>query len=199
MRKKREPAVEKTCPICGDTFKAYVSQDRTFCSRACFGASMAGRRVAWAGAHLDPEHFYSFVDKTAECWVWNGSRNAAGYGHISVNGKKVLTHRHSYLLEHGAIPEGLFILHRCDNPPCVRPSHLYAGTKKRNAMDRVERGRSWDSRGENHPTVKLTEAEVLAIRSALSHGAGLSDLGRQYGVTPQAIYQIKTRRAWRHI
>jgi hypothetical protein len=93
------------------------------------------------GRHHDPAYFLQFVQKSDGCWEWTGHRNAAGYGHISLDGQFVLAHRHSWALFKGPIPDGLFCLHRCDNPPCVRPDHLFMGTKKDNAMDMAAKGR----------------------------------------------------------
>lgn len=150
-------------------------------------------------SHLDPEYFWSFVAKGDGCWEWTGHRNARGYGHISVLQKLVLTHRHAWMLTNGPIPDGQFVLHRCDNPPCVRPDHLYLGTSGDNVRDRQSRGRSADMRGEKHGRAKLTGDQVITIRSLHSAGNGHSAIARQYGVTPQLIYRIVTRRAWRHI
>lgn len=85
--------------------------------------------------------FWDFVDKTqgrTACWSWTGPRNRSGYGAWS----RELAHRAAYRLTHGAVPDGLYVCHRCDNPPCVNPAHLYAGTPKDNVHDMFARGRS---------------------------------------------------------
>jgi hypothetical protein len=124
----------------------------------------------------------------------------------------------------GPIPEGLSVLHHCDNPPCVRPDHLYLGGHSENAQDMWNRGRQGGgrrgvtsetaSRGDahwtrKHPdrvtrgpqvnTAKLTEEQVREIRARHAAGEGLSALGRVYGVTPQSIYAIVNRKSWRHV
>lgn len=98
------------------------------------------------GLHKNPAHFWSFVDRSRACWNWIGHRNSNGYGHISIDNRMVLSHRHAWSLERGEIPAGMFVLHHCDNPACVRPAHLYLGTKRDNALDRERRGRGYNQR-----------------------------------------------------
>ena len=85
--------------------------------------------------------FWNLVVKTHEhgCWVWQGKRNKGGYGYWG----KVLAHRHSWMLANGPIPDGMWILHHCDNRPCVNPAHLYPGTVVENVRDMVSRGRNY--------------------------------------------------------
>lgn len=88
--------------------------------------------------------FWQFVDKNQPngCWLWTGTTNMRGYGTWSQPGFRGLAHRWSYKLAHGDLPDGLFICHHCDCPPCVNPSHLYAGTHRQNMTDAVNRGRT---------------------------------------------------------
>ena len=89
-----------------------------------------------------------FWEQTATgdgCWLWQGSRNNKGYGQLSKGGRSggsVLTHRYSWEIHNGPIPDGLCVCHRCDNPPCVNPEHLFLGTYKDNAVDRRDKGRN---------------------------------------------------------
>lgn len=112
---------------------------------------MCGRCYGYWLDHTPPEDrpvaprfsrtFWDFVEKTHEhgCWTWQGSRDRKGYGRWS----RVLTHRHSWSLANGPIPDGLWVLHHCDNPPCVNPRHLYLGTVVENVRDSVARGRNY--------------------------------------------------------
>jgi hypothetical protein len=90
-----------------------------------------------------PVRFWSKVERRGECWVWTGSKDAHGYGRISsTRGKSPRrVHRVAYELTYGSIPDGAVICHDCDNPSCVRPSHLRAGTQKQNICDARDRGR----------------------------------------------------------
>ena len=78
---------------------------------------------------------------TNGCWLWTGYRNRGGYGELKHRGKRVLAHRLSWRLAHGNLPASLHVLHRCDNPACVRPEHLFLGTNQDNVADRIAKGR----------------------------------------------------------
>jgi hypothetical protein len=96
----------------------------------------------------------------------------------------------------GEIPPGMHVLHHCDNPPCINPSHLFLGTQADNMRDKEQKGRGNHPQGERHGRAKLTEADVLMIRaSALSNGA----LARQLGVTKKTVRRARDGRAWRHL
>lgn len=87
--------------------------------------------------------FWSKVDKTSGCWVWTASRSGNGYGQFRLDGHNRPAHRLAWELTHGAIPEGAFVLHECDNPPCVRPDHLFLGDQSLNMADMAGKGRHW--------------------------------------------------------
>ena len=92
------------------------------------------------------ERFWAKVEKTDWCWIWTGARSQFGYGNLTTNGKQENAHRVSWEIHFGPIPDGMRVLHACDNPPCVRPFHLFLGTQKDNNRDRETKGRG------NHPT-----------------------------------------------
>lgn len=132
------------------------------------------------------------------CWLWLGYVNNKGYGNIKLNGRPELTHRRAYRLKHGGIPEGLWILHKCDTPSCINPDHLYAGTREQNIADMISRNRqnNWNGRlaGEANPNAILTGDEVREIRSIT--GVSSKRLGLLYGVGFSTISNIKLGRTW---
>lgn len=124
------------------------------------------------------KRFWDKVDKTDTCWNWTAYRGVKGYGHILSNGKgsKMLSvHRASWLLHRGDIPKGKFVLHKCDNPGCVRPDHLELGDHAMNMKQKVARGRA-SSR------VVFLQSEVCAIRDAYAAGVSKQDIARRSGV-----------------
>lgn len=107
-----------------------------------------------------------------DCWEWQGWKLPKGYGGINYLGKKIYTHRLAWILKHGPIPYKLHVLHRCDNPPCINPNHLFLGTNRDNILDCISKGRkvSADVTGENNPRAILTAQDVLRIRSLYDRG-----------------------------
>ncbi len=139
------------------------------------------------------DRFWRFVDADGPdgCWEWTGGRLPKGYGNIWDGEKLSRAHRVSYELFRGAIPQGMQVLHSCDNPPCTNPGHLFLGTNADNLADRVAKGRS--ASGERHGNAKLTTAQVLAIRADQRH---FRTIAKEYGIFPNYVHQIKSR-AWR--
>ncbi len=177
------------------------------------------------------ERFWSKIDKSAgpdECWPWKAG-TVKGYGWFWANGKDNQAHRFVYELVVGAIPDGLDILHKCDNPPCCNPSHLWPGTDLDNVRDCESKGRAVHPRGERngththperipcgerhgshthpesrprgerHVSAKLTEAQVGEIRRLFAEGHFQREIGRLMGVTQAHISKIVLDKAWRHI
>jgi hypothetical protein len=95
------------------------------------------------------DRFWSKVDTSGECWLWTGTRTRRGYGRFYASPEMVLAHRYSYETNVGSVPDGHDVMHECDNPTCVRPSHLRAGTRSENLKDMVRRGRG---RGQFKPS-----------------------------------------------
>jgi len=136
--------------------------------------------------------FWRHVDRGAGCWLWRGPRNQAGYGQLHHrSGGATSVHRFSYELHHGPIPKGLFVLHHCDNPSCVNPDHLYAGTARDNTLDAMGRGR-WVAPASAARTrrSKLTDDQVRAIRADTRKHV-LIAIDHRIGVT--TVYNIKAR------
>ena len=142
--------------------------------------------------------FWSHVSKTEACWTWTGRVNdKSGYGRMGIGGKAILAHRISYELINGPIPRGVFICHHCDNPSCVNPSHLFAGSSADNMRDAAAKGRT--SSGERRNNSKLTDKTVLAARRERRDGARFDELGRRYGVHIHTIYRAVVGLTWRHL
>ena len=140
------------------------------------------------------------------CWQWTGPLSKQGYGHFSKIesgkgfGRGTAAHRFSYELFKGPILPGLFVLHSCDNPACVNPAHLDVGTQKTNMRDCVSRGRFrgfWKAkRGSANQLAKLTEADVIDIRSS---SLSIKALAEKYGVDRTNVHQILTGKTWAHV
>ena len=141
------------------------------------------------------------IDKETNCWNWIAATSAKGYGQIRLLSRAYYTHRISYELEHGDIPEGMCVCHRCDNPACVNPEHLFLGTNADNMADKIAKGRESPVpgiRGIDHYRAKLSEDDVIAIRSApksVSH----RELASKYGNSIANISWIRNGKGWKHV
>ena len=135
------------------------------------------------------------------CLEWTGFRNRAGYGQITVPGppkkRARLVHRVAYELEFGLIPDGMSILHSCDNPPCFEVAHLRPGTLAENNREMAERGRA--SRGESHHSATITVETVREIKERIERGDSLKGISRALSVKYQTILNIKHGSAWRWV
>jgi hypothetical protein len=131
------------------------------------------------------------------CWEWQGARSDTGYGSF-YDGRAYSTHRYSWLIHFGPVPAGLAVLHHCDNRACVRPDHLWVGTKSENSRDMAAKGRERVPflRGERHGEAKLTDAAVRDIRTSDQSGLALA---ARYGVSPSLVSLVRRRKAWTHI
>lgn len=132
-----------------------------------------------------------------DCWHWAGHCNRDGYGRLMVNGKTEGAHRVSWSLHHGEIPKKAHILHRCDNPRCVNPGHLFIGDQRSNVRDMVKKSRH--QHGESNGNSKLTEKGVADIIARLASGERNKELAAEYGVKSNTISAILSGRTWRHV
>ena len=135
--------------------------------------------------------FERLVDKGPGCWTWTGRVNNRGYGVVTHDRRPQYTHRVAWQLAYGPIPEGMGVLHRCDNPPCVRPEHLFLGDQKINGEDMAAKDRS--THGSKNPHAKLTEADVVDICQG---GAPAAVLAERYGVHVNTIWRIRRGDRW---
>jgi hypothetical protein len=141
------------------------------------------------------------------CWEWTASRvgrnrPGGGYGQFWCSEKQtqLKAHRVAWEQANGPIPAGMLVCHRCDNPGCVRPDHLFLGTPKDNTVDMVQKGRDWKHAGALCPRAILTESQVREIRRKYVHGVyGYKRLGAEYGVNPNTIERIVKLETWREL
>jgi hypothetical protein len=190
---------------------------------------MAGRFGAMT--HTLTDRFWSKVDKNGPtpahrpdlgpCWVWTRAAHEAGYGRLGLNGKQWRAHRLAWEHAHGAVPAGLFVLHHCDNPRCVKaeadadgPGHLFLGTPADNMRDMARKGRAGRPsglrngaytkpervmRGEGHPFAKLTTDVVLEIVARSARGENGASIAKRFGVSKNQVSLILLGKAWTHV
>lgn len=144
------------------------------------------------------DRFWSKVRKTDVCWEWRASRTDLGYGKFVALGEQ-LAHRVSWRLHRATPPGGLLVCHKCDNPSCVRPDHLFLGTAADNVADMVAKRRHSAARGERSGAAILTTGQVREIRRRLAEGSPCSELAAVYGVHRSTIHLIAKRRNWAHV
>ena len=144
------------------------------------------------------DRFWSHVKKGKpdDCWEWTAGKNSDGYGYIGVEGKMVRAHRLSWEIHNGPIPEGMQILHYCDNPGCVNPFHLFLGSNADNVRDKTEKGRQSHQYGEENGYAKLTEQNIHEIRNLLTVGYPQAEIAREYEVSQTTICSINTGECW---
>jgi HNH endonuclease len=144
---------------------------------------------------LDLEQaFWKYVGKRTGCWNWKASVGNHGYGQLTFLQQKYTAHRLSWELNRGPIPDGLCVLHHCDNRRCVNPDHLFLGTRAENLVDMTQKGRR--ARGASHGRRRLTESQVKQV---LASNESVKTLAQALGVTDSAIYLIKNRQRWAHL
>ena len=142
----------------------------------------------------------SNTDDPAACWEWMRARGASGHGLINRDSKSNVASRVAYTLFVGPIAKGLWVLHRCDNPPCCNPAHLFLGDQKLNMSDCASKGRGNKPKGEAHHRAKLTDDLVREIRARYAVGDVMQkDLSAEYGVTKPTIRMVVRNLGWKHV
>ena len=188
----------KNCVQCGWAFDVApcLAARQRFCGKACF--------LRW---QADPARFWERVDRSGACWLWIGrGRHRFGYGKCTFQGKDWNAHCLAWFLTNGPIPNGLCVLHQCDNPPCCNPAHLFLGTKGDNSRDMFSKGRNAPQAGERNPSARLTTNQVRAIRRRLPKRVAakfpygtLRALAREFGVSEATINMIASGKHWKGV
>lgn len=182
----------RLCPNCGTPMPSQRARVKS-CSKLC-----AARHRARPN---QTALFWGRVQKSDGCWEWQGRRDHGGYGRFDVGprgaNKPLLAHRISWEMANGPIADGLHVCHKCDNPPCVNPAHLFLGTNADNVADAVRKRRH--TFGETKHFAKLTEADVLSIRARRASGEELQHIANDHGVTASTVSNIALRKSWRHL
>lgn len=199
------PVLSRNCEQCGTLFEVETSKVRfgkgrngRFCSRRCC------TRFAGAARRIEPvKRFWLKVDKNGPvqphcpelgpCWVWTGGIERTGYGKFAISSRRgISAHRASWQFQHGDIPDGMQVLHACDNRACVR--HLFLGTHLDNMRDCSTKGRH--SHGQSSHASKLTEDTVRMIRGS---SEGYLKMAARLGVSGSTVYAIRKRKTWAHV
>lgn len=162
----------------------------------------------------ESERFWAKVDKNGpppshrselgHCWVWTASTDPYGYGYFWFRGKTMRSSRVAWIIENGALNAKAFICHHCDNPTCVRPSHLFLGDPLVNMADKVSKGRAKGAhKGADHHAAKLDRQKVIDIRERYDNRKLVPvtqrALAEEYGLHQVTISEIVTRKIWSHI
>jgi HNH endonuclease len=171
------------------------------CSRPCAYCAKVMKGVTPGTRYCSVECYFDFhvVKREIGCWDWKGIKNKAGYGRMTRGRQNfILAHRFSFERFVGPIPEGMHVLHNCDNPSCPRPDHLFPGTDLDNVHDMLAKGRNGKNynRGEANSAARLTAEDVVKIRADKRRRAAVA---AEYKIGISAVAKIRSRETWAHI
>lgn len=185
--------------------KMSAAQRRRFQDPSEREKNQKASRVYWD--NFDPvSNFWSRVDKSegpTACWPWLGHTHRIGYGRVGWKNRVWGAHQVAWQISFGPIPKGMCVLHKCNNKICVNPTHLKLGTHKENMADAIKSGVGVGEckarRGSAHGLSKLTESQVVKIRTEFRQGRSQAEIARRYGVRPQTIHGIVKGKSWTHV
>jgi hypothetical protein len=185
-----------TCAHCNAEFDGRIRTDRSdhrrFCSRQC----------SFAFHQPTPEKFWANVSVRSddECWPWIGTTFYEGYGRTVYDGRVQGTHRIAWKLTNGPIPNGALVCHKCDNPPCCNPKHLFLGDDNANAQDKTIKGRNGVPKGTAHGMAQLTDEIVRAIRRLhATKKYTQRRIALMFNTTQANVALIVAHKTWRHV
>lgn len=204
--------VERICQFCGKKFLVWPAWIRKgggkFCSRSCHHGSRKGQRFEIVCNECGKKFtsgttaykicsvclFWTHVKKMGldECWPWTGPKYQQGYGSAYLHGKMTRANRGMWTIYNGTIPDGKFVLHKCDNRICVNPSHLYLGTHLDNMRDIVMRNK-------HRKTAKLKRSDIPNIRAMIKDGESYNEIAKKFNVCGGTIYNVDRGRNWSHV
>lgn len=183
--------VTYACQGCGIEVVRQVGDEgrARFCSVKC-------GRAHQVMATREERYWMKVIRSDEGCWDWAGSKSTNfGYGLMKTGPRgatrQEAAHRLSWEIHFGPIPAGMNVCHRCDNPPCSRPDHLFLGDDSANMRDRDIKGR--------HGSARLTSRDVRSIRARAAIGERQASIARDFTMTPSQISQIVHRKAWKHV
>ena len=165
-------------------------------------------KIEWTDSDIERFNKYIQKGKQDECILWTGGRFYNGYGQFRLGKKKIKAHRFSFVIHKGPIPEGMLVCHRCDNPICVNPDHLWLGTSKQNSEDRDKKGRMGDCgacckkttgmfKGVKNPAAKITQADADSIRKKYTTGKyTYRKLAKIFYLSSASIANVIKERTW---
>lgn len=139
------------------------------------------------------ERFWEKVDKRGddECWNWIANKGKTGYGMVWFGKGFLRSNRASWIIHFGNIPKGMLVCHKCDNPSCVNPAHLFLGTSKDNAQDMLSKGRNPNQKGENNGFAKFKDEDILKIREMWKSGKYLQrEIMETFGISRNYLWRI---------
>lgn len=188
--------ITRPCETCGEPVTRYPSEvargQGRFCSIVC------RNKGRWKEHHSSiNEWFWDRVDKSAgpdKCWPWQGHRLPTGYGRLVLHGKFIGAHRVAYELEYNKKPGDLFVCHKCDNPICCNPRHLFLGTHQDNMDDKVQKGRN--PSGAQSSRATISEAQAQEILDRVTAGEAGASIARDMNVSEFIVSRIKHRKTW---
>lgn len=194
----------KDCDNCGKYFEYNPSRRPAarFCSKSCLSKKTGHEKMERLHSRWNSQsrnemlqdltiRFNKYVIKNDDCWDWNACK-VDGYGVLMFRAKSQKAHRVSWIIHNGDIPKGLFVCHKCDNPSCSNPDHLFLGTNADNMRDMAEKKRTVSK-------AKLSKEQVLEIRKMLKLGVSSTRLSNDYNVSDVCIHYIKHNLTWKDI